>query len=104
MPSAREIPEPCALPGPHSGKIWSQVLQLPGKEVTNLSCLTPDGKGIRALAESHKGTSSLYLCVQLSPHMNSTSILSQLRACCLSWLGLLGPTAIALGEEGMGHS
>lgn len=66
---------------------WRRALRLPGKEVANLSCSIPGSKGIRAPASSHKGT--LYLWVQLSPHMTSASILPQPGPVCLpSWRGL----------------
>ena len=65
-----------------------------------LSCLTPGSEGVRALAERHKGTDSLYLCVQLSPHMNSASILSRPGPDALPVLaGFSGPTA-TLGDGG----
>lgn len=85
------------MPGPHSGKVsWSLALRLPRKEVTNLSRLTPDSKKIRALAESHKETHSLLLRPAESPSELSFHSLPPGPMCLLSWLGLLGSTAIPL--------
>lgn len=89
------------MPGPHSGKVsWSLAFRLPGKEVTNLSHLTPDSKRIRALAESHKETHSLPLCPAESPRELGFHSLPPGPVCSLSWLGLLGSTATALSGRG----
>lgn len=79
---------------------WSQVLRLPGKEVTNLSYLTSDGKGIRELQRATKGQ-TLFTSVQPSPHMNSASILSQPGPVCSPVLAEpSSPTATALAAGG----